>query len=266
MLVDEIIVRLTFFFGLMTIIIILESLYSKRPLLIKRKVRWRINFSLIVINNIIKFFIPFTAVSLALYAEKNQIGLFNFLTPIPLFIKIISSVILLDLIIYLQHVFSHALPWFWRLHKIHHIDQEFDATTGLRFHPLEVIISTFIKCATVLIFGIPFIAVLIFETVLNALAIFNHSNIALPFSIDKFLRLVIVTPDMHRVHHSVIKEETNSNYGFGLSLWDKIFKSYKDQPKKGHLKMTIGLNNYREINKTNLLDLLIIPFYKVHKG
>ena len=169
---------------------------------------------------------------------------------------------LLDLLIYTQHVVFHRIPWLWRLHKVHHIDQDFDVTTGLRFHPVEILLSALIKCGAVWLLGAPFIAVVIFEILLNATAMFNHGNLHLPAKLDRILRRVVVTPDMHRVHHSVLPSETNSNYGFNLPWWDRLFKTYQAQPKHGHTEMTIGLNEYQDARKTGLLALLVIPFQK----
>lgn len=257
---NEIELRLGFFFGVLIIIALWECVRPKRKLRIDRNIRWFRNLSLVVFNSIAtRLILPFTAASIAIYAEKNQIGLLYFL-PIPLWLAVILSVMLLDLIIYAQHLASHHVPLFWQFHKIHHIDQDIDVTTGLRFHPVEIIISTLIKCAAVLVIGIPFIAIVMFEIILNATAIFNHGNINLPDKLDKWLRFIIVTPDMHRIHHSITPIETNSNFGFNLPWWDRLFGTYQEQPQKGQLNMDIGLNEYQDINKTRLLDLLAIPF------
>jgi len=167
---------------------------------------------------------------------------------------------MLDLLIYLQHVIFHHVPLLWRLHKIHHIDQEIDVTTGLRFHPLEIILSVLIKSTAVILLGVPVMAVVIFEILLNGTAMFNHGNIKLPATIDRILRWIIVTPDMHRVHHSVIMSETNSNFGFNLPWWDRIFRTYQAQPAAGHDGMKIGLQDYQAVEKTGLWSLMIIPF------
>ena len=259
---NEIALRLGFFFGVLIIIALVERLRPKRKLKIKRTTRWGRNLSIVAIDSIaVRVLIPFTAASVAIYAEQNQIGLLYAL-PMPFIISVIISVILLDLLIYAQHVAFHYIPLFWRLHKVHHIDQEIDVTTGVRFHPVEIILSTLIKCSAVLLLGIPFIAVVIFEILLNATSLFNHGNISLPAKLDKFLRLFVVTPDMHRVHHSVIIKETNSNFGFNLPWWDRLFKTYRAQPERGHTKMEIGLEQYRDASKTGLTAMLAIPFYK----
>ena len=171
---------------------------------------------------------------------------------------------ILDLVIYGQHVAMHKVPALWRLHRMHHVDLDFDVTTGARFHPVEIVLSMLIKFAAILVIGAPAMAVLVFEVVLNATAMFNHSNVRLPAGLDRVLRLVLVTPDMHRVHHSVIRRETDSNYGFNLPWWDRIFGTYRDQPEAGHTGMQIGLSDIRsEALCVNLLGMLKLPFIKV---
>lgn len=257
---NEIGLRLGFFLGMLVIIALAEYLRPRRELKIRKATRWARNLFLVAIDSVaVRVLVPFTAASAAVYAEQNQIGLLHYLST-PFAVSIIISVLLLDLIIYAQHMAFHYIPIFWRLHKVHHIDQEIDVTTGVRFHPVEIILSTLIKCTAVLILGVPFMAVVIFEILLNATAMFNHGNINLPFRLDKFLRLFVVTPDMHRVHHSVIVKETNSNFGFNLPCWDRLFGTYIAQPASGHLQMEIGLNDYRDAKKTGLLELLLIPF------
>lgn len=256
----EVILRLGFFFGVLLILMLVERLLPKRTLEIKRSQRWSRNLSIVFIGNIAaRILVPFTAASVAIYAEQNGIGLFNFVQ-LSFALAVVASIVLLDLLIYAQHVASHHMPLFWRIHKIHHIDQEIDVTTALRFHPVEIILSALIKCGAVMLLGIPFLAIVIFEILLNASAMFNHANIRLPQKLDKFLRLFLVTPDMHRVHHSVIARETNSNFGFNLPWWDKIFGTYKAQPEHGHKKMQIGLEEYRDVEKTGLVQMLAIPF------
>ena len=255
---NEIELRLTFFFGVLAIIALWELATPKRNLQIGRNIRWFRNISLVIISSIAaRLILPFTAASVAVYAEQKQIGLLNLL-PVPLWLAVLFSIILLDLIVYAQHLASHHVPIFWRLHKIHHIDQDIDVTTGARFHPFEIIISTLVKCVAVLLFGVSFIAVVLFEIILNATAMFNHGNINLPEKLDKWLRLIIVTPDMHRVHHSTIPTETNSNFGFNLPWWDRLFGTYQEQPQKGHLRMKIGLKEYQDADKTGLLNLLLL--------
>ncbi|HUV13474.1 MAG TPA: sterol desaturase family protein [Acidobacteriota bacterium] len=173
---------------------------------------------------------------------------------------VVAGVILLDCSIYFQHVLFHAIPALWRLHMVHHADLDFDVTTGLRFHPIEMLLSVVIKVAVVVVLGTPVLAVLIFEVLLNATAMFNHGNVRLHPAVDRYLRWILVTPDMHRVHHSVIPEETNSNFGFNLPWWDRIFGSYRAQPAAGHGKMEIGLRQFRDPKQLTLLSSLCIPF------
>ncbi len=197
---------------------------------------------------------------MALWCEVNSIGILNYLNISQVF-KIIVAFIVLDFAIYLQHVLFHYVPVLWRFHKVHHADQDIDVTTGLRFHPLEMILSMIIKMIVVAVVGAPVLAVIIFEVVLNATAMFNHGNIGLPKVFDSIIRLFIVTPDMHRVHHSTIVKETNSNFGFNLSIWDRVFKTYKAQPSKGHIDMDIGLDEYRDRKTTQkLASMLKMPF------
>lgn len=258
----EIELRLGFFLGVLGLVALWEALSPKRDRQISRTVRWRRNLSLVVLNSVlVRLVVPFTAVGAALYAEQNQIGLLAYV-PLPYLVTVVLAVVLLDLIIYGQHVVFHHVPALWRLHRVHHIDQEIDVTTGLRFHPLEIILSTLIKCACVVGLGVPVVAVVIFEVLLNGTALFNHGNINLAPGIDRLLRLFVVTPDMHRVHHSVVPEETNSNYGFNLPWWDRLFGTYQDQPIAGHRVMDIGLADYRDSRKTGLWALLVIPFLR----
>ncbi len=259
MIENEVYLRLGFFIIVLLTMALWESIRPKRNLRISRALRWLRNLSLAAMGvAAVRLLLPFSAVTTALYAQQQQLGLFNHL-PLPLIATVIISVLLLDLIIYTQHVLFHHVPLLWRLHKVHHIDQDIDVTTGLRFHPLEIIISMLIKCAAILLLGIPVVAVVTFEILLNATAMFNHGNVSMPSALDRWLRLLVVTPDMHRVHHSVIVEETNSNFGFNLPWWDRLFSTYRAQPRAGHMKMTIGLEQYQDINKTGLWQLLIIP-------
>jgi|TARA_B110000967_G_scaffold209821_1_gene267871 sterol desaturase/sphingolipid hydroxylase (fatty acid hydroxylase superfamily) len=260
MIANEVALRLGFFLSTFVIIGLWEYIAPRRSLLLKKTSRWIINFSLIVLSAIAtRIFIPFTVASLALFAEHNQIGVFNNLS-LPYVVAVALSLLLMDLLIYAQHVVFHHNKLFWRLHKVHHIDHEIDVTTALRFHPLEIVFSAFIKGAAVLLLGVPLLAVIAFEVLLNLTAMFNHGNIHLPSRLDKWLRMIIVTPDMHRVHHSTLGKETNCNFGFNLPWWDMLFKTYRDQPENGHLKMSIGLNEYRDPSTNGLLTLLTIPF------
>jgi sterol desaturase/sphingolipid hydroxylase (fatty acid hydroxylase superfamily) len=252
--------RVFFFFSILIIMMVYEWKFPRRPRSISRKIRWVSNLSLVLLNTVVlRIVLPILAIGIAAIVEQKRWGLLN------LFFgyywgKIIISIILLDFIIYLQHVMFHLLPLFWRIHRIHHTDLDVDVTTGLRFHPFEIILSMIIKIIAVIVFGIPVLAILIFEILLNATSMFNHSNVYIPIKLDKYLRWLIVTPDMHRVHHSIYPEETNSNYGFNLPWWDKVCKTYKDQPQDGHVNMRIGLNMFRDIKYLNIWQLLIIPF------
>jgi sterol desaturase/sphingolipid hydroxylase (fatty acid hydroxylase superfamily) len=253
-----VIIRLSIFIGLLGFFVIAESLYPRRKQKIDRKTRWCRNISLVIINSLmLKFIVPISAASISLI--NNEYAFLNYIN-LPYFIIVILSVVLLDLVIYFQHWIVHRVPIFWRFHKIHHIDQELDTSSGIRFHPVEIAFSMFIKCIIVWIIGIPFEAVLVFEIILNATSLFNHANLYIPIKIDKLLRLFIVTPDMHRIHHSQIERETNSNYGFNLSCWDKLFGTYNEVSSKDQSKIDIGLEDYKDYSKTSLLDILIIPF------
>lgn len=221
----------------------------------------RLNNVLVVIIDtlLVRILVPLLPVGIALYAADNSLGLFNVLE-LPIWIVIPLSLLIFDCIIYWQHRIFHAVPIFWRLHRMHHTDVEFDFTTAIRFHPIEIILSILLKLLIVLLLGIPAIAVLIFEILLSSCALFNHSNIKISKSVDKALRLVLVTPDMHRVHHSVHQQETNSNFGFNIPWWDRIFGTYCDQPKDGHLEMSIGIEIFRDENDSRIDQLLLQPF------
>lgn len=233
---------------------------------IPRILRWTNNLALVVVDSIIlRQTFPILAVGLALMAEARGWGLFNVLD-LPLWLAVLLSILLLDLAIYLQHVFFHAVPSLWRLHRMHHADLEFDVTTGLRFHPVEIVLSMVIKLAVVAALGAPAMAVLLFEVLLNATALFNHANIRLPAGLDRVLRWVVVTPDMHRVHHSVIPAETNSNFGFNLPWWDRLLGTYRAQPKAGHDGMTIGVEQFRTRRDLWLDRMLVQPLRGPAKG
>ena len=255
--------RLGFFFGILVFMAIWEIVSPRRELSVPKAYRWFSNLSIVVINTlVVRILFPAAAVGVAFYATKNEYGLFNNLE-LNLSIKLLASVILLDMLVYWQHVIFHKVPFLWRIHRMHHADQDIDVTTGSRFHPVEIALSMLIKFTAVLILGIPVVAIIVFEIILNLTAMFNHSNVRLPLSIDKIVRKIIVTPDMHRVHHSVIPKETNSNFGFNLSIWDKLFGTYTEQPQAGHLNMTIGLSEYRDTRISQSLDeMLLIPFKK----
>ncbi len=254
-LAQETTLRLTVFLAVLVGMAVWELAAPCRQQKIPRVVRWTKNLALVVVNTIIlRLTFPILAVGLALIAEQRGWGLFNVLVA-PLWL----SILLLYLAIYLQHVLFHAVPGLWRLHRMHHADLEFDVTTGLPFHPVEIVLSMGIKLAVVAALGAPAVAVLLFEVLLNATVLFNHANIRLPVGLDRVLRWVMVTPDMHRVHHSVIPAETNSNFGFNLPWWDRLLGTYRAQPKAGHEGMTIGIEQFRTPRDLWLDRMLIQP-------
>lgn len=254
------IIRLTSFSTLLIIMASWEVITPRRVLTAAKFTRWLNNLSLVMLNTLcVRLVLPMTAVSLALWCTEQHWGILN-LVPLPFFISVLLAIIALDFLIYLQHVVFHRVPILWRLHRVHHADVDIDVTTGARFHPIEILLSMLIKFAAIVILGAPAVAVLLFEVILNGMAMFNHSNIVLPARLDQLLRRVLVTPDMHRVHHSVLLEETNSNYGFNLSFWDRCCGTYRAQPAQGHTGMQIGLNQFREPHYSYLHRLLQIPF------
>jgi len=258
---NEVPIRLSFFFGIFAVMAVWELLSPRRTLITSKSLRWSNNLGLVFLNSIVlRLLFPAAAVGVALFAREQGWGLFNY-THTPFILAVITSVIIMDAVIYLQHVMVHAVPLLWRLHRVHHADPDYDVTTGARFHPLEIILSMLIKFATILLLGPPLIAVIIFEVLLNATAMFNHGNVKLPFTVDRILRLLVVTPDMHRVHHSVEDDEANSNFGFNLPWWDRLFGTYRDQPRGGHEGMAIGIHNYHEPRQISWLPgMLLLPF------
>lgn len=251
--------RLAAFLGVLAIMALWELITPRRRVEIPRVIRWSNNLALVVIDTVVlRLTFPILAVGLAVMAADRGWGLFN-IVAVPGWLAILISVITLDLVIYLQHVMFHAVPALWRLHRMHHADLEFDVTTGLRFHPVEILLSMGIKLAVVVALGPPAVAVLIFEVLLNATAMFNHSNIRLPTFLNRVLRLIVVTPDMHRVHHSIRPEETNSNFGFNLPWWDRLLGTYKAQPKAGHEGMSIGIKQFRTRRDLWLDRMLVQP-------
>lgn len=253
-------VRMAIFFGILFLMAAWELAAPRRRVEIPRLVRWSNNLGLVVLDALlVRLAFPVVAVSLAVIASENDWGFLNQFA-IPGWIAIILAILALDLAIYLQHVLFHAVPALWRLHRVHHADLEFDVTTGVRFHPFEILISMAIKLLLVLALGPPAIAVLVFEVLLNGTSLFNHSNAHLPSRLDAALSLVIVTPDMHRVHHSIIPSETNSNFGFNLPWWDRMLGTYLAQPSAGHVGMTIGIEQFRTRRDLWIDRLLFQPF------
>ncbi|UCH44751.1 MAG: sterol desaturase family protein [Nitrospiraceae bacterium] len=253
-------IRLGFFFGVLIIIAIWELLSPRRKLATSKPVRWASNLGIVFIDTaLVKLIFPVMAINVAFVAQENSWGLLNNIA-LPYWVEVAMGVLILDCIIYLQHLMFHAVPLLWRLHMMHHADLDYDVTTGLRFHPIEIIISMVIKMASVAALGASPVTVVLFEIVLNATAMFNHGNIKLPLGLDAVLRLLVVTPDMHRVHHSVTIRETNSNFGFNFPWWDRLFGTYRAQPAAGHEGMTIGLAQFRDPGKNNLFGMLVLPF------
>jgi len=258
--------RLGIFVGVLLVMSSLEAIWPRRTRTQKRPGRWLTNMGLVLINSFaLRFMGPIGAVFAAGLASINGWGLLNQFA-LPFYLNILISVMLLDLAVYAQHVISHKVPLFWRLHKVHHADRDVDATTGVRFHPVEAMLSMVYKSAIVLLLGPAALAVVVFEVVLNASAMFNHANLKLPKSLDKLLRTVFVTPDMHSVHHSVIPHETDSNYGFFLSIWDKLFGTYTAKPSLTPDKIHIGLNEYQTDNPSSLGWSLVLPFRAMNKS
>ena len=257
----EIWIRLGVFCLVFLAMAIWETTRPRRILTEPKGKRWTTNLSITLLNALIlRLLFPLAAVGSALIAEEKNWGLFHQLA-FDNRIAAIISIPVLDFTIYFQHVMFHYIPVFWRLHMVHHTDLNIDVTTGARFHPLEILLSMIIKMSVIVLLGAPAYSVLVFEILLNATSMFNHSNIYIPPNIDKFIRLLFVTPDMHRVHHSVIIRERNSNFGFNFSWWDHMFRTYKDQPDKGHRGMLIGLANFRDFKQLGLPNILALPFF-----
>jgi len=253
-------IRLGFFGGVFLVMALWEMLAPRRPLTQSRFRRWSNNLALTLFNAFLVYLVfPVAAVGTALYAEEKGWGLFNSMA-IPGWAAGLAAIVLLDLIIYAQHLLFHRILFFWRLHRMHHTDLDIDVTTGARFHPVEIILSMTIKMGAVAVLGVPAWSVIVFEVLLNVTSMFNHSDILLPEQADALLRLLVVTPDMHRVHHSVIMRETNSNYGFNFPWWDRIFSTYRAQPEKGHTGMTLGLANYQDPRWLSFHWMLMVPF------
>ncbi|MFH1302499.1 MAG: sterol desaturase family protein [Planctomycetota bacterium] len=257
-----VIVRLACFLAILIGMAIWELHLPRRKLVAGKPWRWTSNLGLVVLNGVLaRIIIPVTAVAAAMYAGVHEYGLFHILDW-PTWLEILLAVVALDLAIYFQHVMFHAVPLFWRLHMVHHADLDFDVTTGLRFHTLEILLSSLVKLAVVLVLSPPVIAVVAFEILLNATSMFNHSNVKLPEQIDRLLRWFVVTPDMHRVHHSVIHRETNSNFGFNLPWWDYLLGTHRPQPQERHEMMKIGVEFFTDERQVDRLPgMLLLPFH-----
>ncbi|MEK7246825.1 MAG: sterol desaturase family protein [Pseudomonadota bacterium] len=257
---DEGAIRLAFFFGVFAAVATWEVFAPRRTPVAGRLARWPHNLGIVALNTLVaRVLFPAGAVGVAALVEAKGIGLLN-AVPLAFWAKVILAFVLLDLAIYLQHVLFHAVPALWRLHRMHHADLDFDVTTGTRFHPIEIVLSMLIKVAVVVGLGAPAVAVLAFEVALSATALFNHANARLPAALDRALRLLVVTPDMHRVHHSAVAAETNSNFGFNLPWWDRLFGTYRAEPAAGHEAMTIGLAAFRDPRELRLDRMLTQPF------
>lgn len=262
--VSEPVLRFGVFAGVLVAMALFELLSPRRRLGASKLERWKTNFSIVAIDTLVvrlmgMLAVPLVAVAAAIYAENAGVGLFN-VVEWPFWLEILLALLLLDLAIWFQHYVSHKIPMFWRLHQVHHADVDFDVSTAIRFHPIEIALSMLWKIALVLILGASALAVVVFEIILNGCAMFNHANIALPRSLDRFLRLVVVTPDMHRVHHSIRRQEHDTNFGFSLSVWDRLFGTYTAEPRDGHEGMTIGLETYQSKDPTRLVWSLSLPF------
>ncbi len=256
-------IRFSFFLGMLLSMRLWEMVAPCRRLSTPRLMRWFSNVGLLILGTIIlRALLPMAAVGIAMIAAKQQWGLF-YVMPIPYWQTVVLSIICLDFTTYWQHLMFHHLPALWQLHKVHHADLDFDVTTGLRFHPLEILLSMVGKILIVLLLGTPAIAVLIFEVLLNATSMFNHGNVQLPNKLERLLRWFVVTPDMHRIHHSVITQETNSNFGFNLPWWDHVFGTYRSCPSVSYQEMSIGLTEYqKDLRVEQLQWMLALPFLK----
>jgi sterol desaturase/sphingolipid hydroxylase (fatty acid hydroxylase superfamily) len=260
LLTNETLTRLAAFAGVFAVMAAWEILAPRRRQKLGRGARWPGNFSVVVLDTVlVRLAFPTTAVGLALLAEARGWGLFHALD-LPAWLNVLLAVAALDLVIYLQHVLFHAVPVLWRLHRMHHADLDIDVTTGARFHPIEILLSMGLKLGVVAALGALGVAVLAFELLLNATSLFNHSNVRMPGWLDRCLRWIVVTPDMHRVHHSIVVRETNSNFGFNLPWWDRLFGTYRAQPSAGHEAMIIGIEQFREPAEQRLDRMLTQPF------
>jgi sterol desaturase/sphingolipid hydroxylase (fatty acid hydroxylase superfamily) len=237
-----------------------EAAAPRRRRSYSRFTRWPGNLAIVTLNTaLIRVLLPTTAVALAVLGAKRGWGLFNNL-PFPSWVEVVASVVILDAAIYLQHVMFHAVPALWRVHRMHHADLDFDVTTGARFHPIEIGLSMLLKFGLVVTLGAPALGVLSFEILLNATSMFNHGNLRIPVRFDRYLRWLMVTPDMHRVHHSIVVTETNSNFGFNLPWWDRLLGTYRDQPAAGHDGMTIGIEQFRDARELRIDRMLLQPW------
>ena len=265
-------IRFAAFLAVFAAVALWELASPRRKALYARGARWPHNLGLLLVDVlVVRLVAPGAVIGVALAAEARGWGLLNVLAA-PSWVAFLIGVVLLDLVVYFQHIMFHAVPTLWRLHRVHHADQDFDLTTGTRFHPIEILLSLLVKCAAVAALGAPAMAVLVFEVLLNATAMFNHANASLPASADRCLRWFVVTPDMHRVHHSVLYDESSSNFGFNLPWWDRLFGTYREQPRLGHQAMTVGVDAFRSPEDLRLDQLIVQPFrntpgqYPINRG
>lgn len=261
---NETLIRLSIFAGLFTLFAVIEALIPRRPRTQPRSSRWVTNWAITILDSatlyLLALLIPLLAVGAAMDAGANGWGLMNKLR-LPLGVNIIATVLFFDLAIWAQHLITHKIPILWRFHRVHHSDRDIDVTTAIRFHPVEIAFSMLLKIGLVYLLGPSAVGIIIFEIILNGTAMFNHANMKLPLGLDAVVRKVLVTPDMHRVHHSDIRAEHDSNYGFSLSIWDRMFGTYVAQPKKGHDEMTIGLQ-WQDDEPSKLVWSLSLPFFR----
>ncbi len=256
----DIAIRAGSFILILAIMGVAESVWPRRELDAPKGKRWFSNLSMMFIATLLgRLILPIAPAGFALYCADQGLGLFNLIT-LPSWLIFIISILLLDMVIYWQHVLFHKVPILWRLHRVHHVDVNIDASTGIRFHPIEILLSILVKFGAILLLGPPASAVIVFTILLNGCALFNHANVRFPIGFDRILRLLVVTPDMHRVHHSTNMHEANTNYGFNFPWWDRMFGTYKAQPDLGHIEMHIGLNIFREPKYLQLKQMLAIPF------
>ena len=255
----EPLIRLAFFAGVLATLALWEAMAPRRAQTVGRVRRWPSNLGVVAVDTVVlRILFPTAAVGFAILAEERGWGLLNTLA-LPPWSEALIAVVVLDLVIYLQHVLFHSVPLLWRLHRMHHADLEFDVTTGVRFHPVEIVISMVIKIGVMAALGAPAVGVLAFEVILNATSMFSHSNVRLPPAFDRVLRWIVVTPDMHRVHHSIERRETDSNFGFNLPWWDRLFGTYRPEPEAGHTGMTLGIPQFRDPRELRLDRMLLQP-------
>lgn len=260
-------IRIGIFAGVLTVMAVWESVTPKRVPRGSKRRRWMSNFGVLILNTVLlRLLLPAAALGAAMFAGVQGWGLFNHFD-VPFWLSTLVCVVALDLAIYLQHILFHAVPVFWCVHRMHHADLDFDVSTGGRFHPIEIVLSILIKCAVVVLLGAPVLAVVVFEVLLSTTSLFNHSNVQIPSGVDRSLRWLVVTPDMHRVHHSSEDDETNSNFGFNLPWWDRLLGTYRDQPRVEHQHMDIGIRTFRDpAHCQDLLGMLASPFLRDASG